>query len=635
MHDHIILLGSSSSWEEEDNRPSRLEETRDLAGLVDGDVKGRGALGEARHGHDRASEHDDELSTGGEANIGDVEGVARGSVDGGGVIGEGVLGLGNAHGEVAVSVLLELLELGLGLAGELNAVSVVEGGGDGLDLVSKGHLIGVERLELGEVSVVSQLLDRLGELEGTSTTVLPLLGDDGLDAHLLAEVLDNLDLGLGVGGEAVDRDDAVNSELGNVLDVADEVGHTGADGVEVLGGESLGVDTTVELEGTDSGDNDGGSGGEAGLAALDVEELLGTKVSTESTLSDDVVSEGKSGAGTNDGRASVGDVGEGSTVDDGKVVLEGLHNVGVEGILEKSGHGTLGADVTAGNSLLAAASVTHDDVSEAVLEVLKVRGKAEDGHDLRGDGDVEVRLTGDTVAGATEAKVDLAESAVVHVEDTSELNTANVELGLGGPVDVVVNHGSEQVVRGADGVEITGEVKVDVGHGDDLGVATTSGTTLDTKDGAERGLTEGGDGGDAVDLVEAIGETDGGAGLALTGLGGGESGDEDELTLGVALGKVDVDLGLVAAVEVVRGGVGDGDLVGEDVLDGLHLGGEGDALIGVVGGLLGEGAHEHAGGAAALGGGGHEAAAAAHGHEEHAHAGEGRGELCGVSCQDS
>ncbi len=84
------------------------------------------------------------------------------------------------------------------------------------------------------------------------------------------------------------------------------------------------------------------------------------------------------------------------------------------------------------------------------------------------------------------------------------------------PIDVVVDQRREQVVRAGDGVEVAGEVEVDVLHGDDLGVAAAGRAALDAEAGAERGLAQAAHG-FLADAVEAVREADGGRRLALAG----------------------------------------------------------------------------------------------------------------------
>ena len=48
-----------------------------------------------------------------------------------------------------------------------------------------------------------------------------------------------------------------------------------------------------------------------------------------------------------------------------------------------------------------------------------------------------------------------------------------------------LDHGRQQVVGRADGVDVAGEVEVEVLHRDDLGVATAGGAALDAEDRTE------------------------------------------------------------------------------------------------------------------------------------------------------
>ena len=60
-------------------------------------------------------------------------------------------------------------------------------------------------------------------------------------------------------------------------------------------------------------------------------------------------------------------------------------------------------------------------------------------------------------------------------------------------VDVVVQQGGNHVVGGRDGMEISGEVEVDLLHRKDLGIATACSPALHSEAWTERRLTEGQD----------------------------------------------------------------------------------------------------------------------------------------------
>jgi hypothetical protein len=72
------------------------------------------------------------------------------------------------------------------------------------------------------------------------------------------------------------------------------------------------------------------------LAALDVEELLGAQVRAEAGLGHDILAQLQRRGGGDHAVAAMRDVGEGPAVDEGRVVLERLHEVGLHRVLEST-----------------------------------------------------------------------------------------------------------------------------------------------------------------------------------------------------------------------------------------------------------------------------------------------------------
>ncbi len=266
----------------------------------------------------------------------------------------------------------------------------------------------------------------------------------------------------------------------------------------------------------------------------------------------------------------MGDVGEGAAMHKGRVVLQRLHQVGLQRVLQEHDHGARRLEVLGEDGGLVLL-VGDDDLADAALEVLDRGREAEDGHDLGSHRDVEARLARIAVGNAAERADDLAQRAVVHVHDAAPGDAAGVDAEFVAPVDVVVDHGGQQVVRRGDGVEVTGEVQVDVFHGNDLGIAAAGRTTLHAEAGAERGFAQRHHG-LLADAVEAVAETHGGRRLAFAGRGGVDGGDEDELAVRLRLQAVDVGerhLGLGVAIgnEVL---LGDAEALA-DLHDRLHF----------------------------------------------------------------
>jgi hypothetical protein len=121
-------------------------------------------------------------------------------------------------------------------------------------------------------------------------------------------------------------------------------------------------------------------------------------------------------------------------------------------------------------------------------------------------------------------------------------------------VQVVVEHGGEQVVGAGHGVQVAGEVEVDALHRRHLRPSAAGGAALHAEAGSERGLAEA-DHRPRAAGVQRVAEADGGGGLALARRRRGDAGDEHELALrlGPLLGhEVERDLGLVRAVGLQR-----------------------------------------------------------------------------------
>jgi hypothetical protein len=115
-----------------------------------------------------------------------------------------------------------------------------------------------------------------------------------------------------------------------------------------------------------------------------------------------------------------------------------------------------------------------------------------------------------------------------------------------------VEHRGQEVVGGADRVDVAREVEVEVLHRHDLGHAAAGGAALDAEDGAERGLAQAG-GRALADVAHALREPDQRRGLALARLRRRHPRDADQLAVRPALEPVDhaqADLALVAAVRL-------------------------------------------------------------------------------------
>ena len=244
------------------------------------------------------------------------------------------------------------------------------------------------------------------------------------------------------------------------------------------------------------------------------------------------------------------DVGERPAVNECRVVFQRLHEVRLHRILQEHGHRAVSLDVTAEHRR-AITAIGDDHVAEAFLQVLEIRGQAEDRHHLGCHRDVKTALSRESVRHASKRQGHLPQGTVVHVNHATPRNTANVNVLRIAPVDVIVDHRGQQRVCRSDGVEISGEMKIHVFHRNDLRITTTSGSALHPEVGPERGLANA-DHRLLANGIQSVAKTDGRRGLSLSGGCRVHGGDQNELAVPVTLDRVDELLGNLGLVMAIR-----------------------------------------------------------------------------------
>ena len=278
------------------------------------------------------------------------------------------MGLGHTHRVVAVAVLLQFVDFGPHSRVGRDIGRAVNLGGDGFHFVPERVGVFIDKAHLGSARL-GQFDNDACQFFGASRALGPVTRHHHrhtLLVHLLAQ---QVELGLGVRGEVVDRHHAGQAvAVANVVHMPLQVGHAFFQRCQVGGVEVFGVHAAVVLEGAQGRHHHHRIGAQARLAALDVNELLSAQISTKAGLGDHILAKLERSLGGGDGVAAVGNVGKRAAVDDGRVVLQGLHQVGLDRVFEQRGHGALGLEVTGANGCLLA-GVANDDVAQALLEV--------------------------------------------------------------------------------------------------------------------------------------------------------------------------------------------------------------------------------------------------------------------------
>ncbi len=130
-----------------------------------------------------------------------------------------------------------------------------------------------------------------------------------------------------------------------IVDMALEIGEALLERRDILLLEIVLGDAAMHLERADGGDDHGAIGLQPGLAAFDVEEFLGAEIGAEAGFGHHIVAELERGLGGDHRVAAMGDIGERAAMDEGRIVLERLHEVRRERVLEQRRHRARGREI--------------------------------------------------------------------------------------------------------------------------------------------------------------------------------------------------------------------------------------------------------------------------------------------------
>ena len=206
--------------------------------------------------------------------------------------------------------------------------------------------------------------------------------------------------------------------------------------------------------------------------------------------------------------------------------------------------------MVAGKDRRLVAAVGDDDIAEALFKILEIGGQTQDRHHFGGNGDIEPGFARKTIGHAAERADNMAKTAVVHVHHPAPGDTADVDILLVAPVDMIVDQRRQQIVRRRDRMKIAGEMQVDVLHRHHLRITAAGCPALDAETGAKRRLTDADDR-LLANAVEPVAKADRGGGLAFTGRRRIDRSHQDQPPVRAALllrDEVGADLGLVMAV---------------------------------------------------------------------------------------
>ena len=283
---------------------------------------------------------------------------------------------------------------------------------------------------------MQQFQDFFAHFDAAFAAFGPAVVEGDFDTIVFAEFTERCDFFIGVADEFIDAYDDRDVEEAHIFDMFCQVGKALLQGFDIFFLQVLLVDAAVHLQGADRSDDDDSIRFDAGETALDVHELFGPQVGTETGFRNGDVPYLHGQLGGDDGVTAVGDVGERTAVDQGRCVFDGLDQVRFDGILHEDSHSPFDAEL-AGRDQIAVQVIGYGDVAHAFLEVHEVAGQAEGCHDFRCDSDHEVVFPRETADFAAHADDDVAQGPVVHVHDALPDDAAHVDAQGIALVDVI------------------------------------------------------------------------------------------------------------------------------------------------------------------------------------------------------
>ena len=439
------------------------------------------------------------------------------------------MSLGNADWEVTHTPLFEQGNLLLCFEAELHRACTINLLGNLLDLGHKAIFEVVCKVERRRRLIFDKLHSRLCQLLRSCTTLHIGVVDYATNTHLGAVLHNEGNLLVGIARKAVEANQNGLTKLLQVCNMAVEVSKASLQTLCIWQLNLLLIHTTVHLQRQSRSHKHGQIWLQARLTALDIEELLGTKVSTKARLCDGIVRPRHSHTGCNNRVTAVCDIRKWASVNNHWMVLGCLHEVWIDSILQECYNRSRNTQVLNCKWSIIVAH-TQNDAADASIQVVDIACKAQDSHNLRCWSDVEASFGWNTIYRASQARYNMAQRTIVDIEHSTPHNLLQTHLLRAIVVEVVVEQGCDKVICRGNSVEVASEVEVDILRRQHLCITATSSTTLHTEARSQRRLSQSNHC-SLADMVESHTQADAYGGLTYTSLSRCDSGNQDKVAL--------------------------------------------------------------------------------------------------------
>ena len=128
-----------------------------------------------------------------------------------------------------------------------------------------------------------------------------------------------------------------------------------------------------------------------------------------------------------------------------RIVFQRLHQIRLHRLLQQHSHCTIGLNIAAEYRTTVTA-IGHNDITQTAFQISQIISKAQNSHDFGSHGNIKTSFTRETVSNTAKATINLAQRPIIHIKNTAESHTADIDVLLISPVDVIINQRGQQVM---------------------------------------------------------------------------------------------------------------------------------------------------------------------------------------------
>ena len=369
--------------------------------------------------------------------------------------------------------------------------------------------------------LLQELQDFPSQFQSALAAFCPAVVQSHIDTIILAETGEQCNFSICIRQEAVDANYDGNIIFAHIFDMFLQIGKAFFQCFQIFRLEIFLVYSPMHLKCPDGGNNDDGIWLDTGKTAFDIHELFRAQIGTESGFRYRDFSHFESQLGSDYGIASMGNIGKGTAVNQGRCIFRRLDNIGFDGIFHENSHSPFYTELT-GPDRIAIKVIGNDDISHPFLQIHEITGQAENSHDFRSYGNHEMVFPWESIDLAAETYDDITQCPVIHIHDAFPYDAAHVDAKGISLMYMIVDGSSQQVVGCRNSMHIARKVKIDIFHGENLGIAAASSSPFDTKYRSQRRFAQ------CrhrlmPQLVQSLGQADCRKRLAFSGRGRGNS----------------------------------------------------------------------------------------------------------------